>query len=177
TPALVRAETPLIRDTWDRLACSTGDHWRKWRQSPDRSVARLLLLFLLVLFWAYVPTLAMMAERWATDPKYSHGFLVPLFAAVVLWVRRPQHPDVRFGLNWSGLPWFITAALLRLVGAMFYFEWLDTLSLLPALCGLCAMLGGKAALRWAWPAIAFLIFMMPAPFQLEVALAQPLQRV
>jgi len=168
----------LIRDTWDRLAYSTADRWRKLRQSPDGPAATLLLLlFCSVLFWAYAPTLAMMAQRWATDPKYSHGYFVPIFAAIVLWVRRPDYPDIKFELNWGGLPWFITAALLRLTGAMFYLEWLDTLSLLPGLCGLCVMLGGIAALRWAWPAIGFLIFMMPAPFQLEVALAQPLQGV
>lgn len=178
-PAPVIPETtPLIRDTWDCLACTSADYWRKWRQSPDaQAVALLLAGFAAVLYWAYAPTLAMMAERWATDPKYSHGFLVPLFAAVVLWVRRPEHPDVKLELNGGGLPWFAVAALLRLVGAMFYLEWLDTLSLLPALFGVCVLLGGGTAFRWAWPAIAFLIFMMPAPFQLEVALAQPLQRI
>ena len=32
-------------------------------------------------------------------------------------------------------------------------------------------------LRWAGPAIAFLVFMIPWPYRLEVALAHPLQRV
>jgi exosortase len=32
-------------------------------------------------------------------------------------------------------------------------------------------------LRWSWPAIAFLAFMVPLPYRLEVALAHPLQRV
>jgi exosortase len=39
------------------------------------------------------------------------------------------------------------------------------------------LLGGKKALLWAWPAIAFLAFMIPLPFKLQVALANPLQRV
>jgi exosortase len=60
---------------------------------------------------------------------------------------------------------------------MLYLEWLDTLSLLPTLVGLCLLLGGPPALRWAWPSVAFLIFMMPAPYQVEVALARPLQSV
>ena len=30
-------------------------------------------------------------------------------------------------------------------------------------------------LKWAWPAIAFLIFMIPLPWRLEKALGPPLQ--
>src|SRR4051812_15897140 len=31
------------------------------------------------LLWAYWPTLGRMAQTWSTDPRYSHGYLVPLF--------------------------------------------------------------------------------------------------
>jgi exosortase len=133
--------------------------------------------FFLLCGWAYAPTLREMALRWTEDPKYSHGFLVPVFAAIVLWVRRKDHPDVRFGVHAGGLAWLATAGILRLAASGLYLEWLDALSLLPALAGLCSLAGGREALRWAWPAIAFLAFMMPAPYTLEVALAQPLQRV
>ena len=44
------------------------------------------LLFLLIgTHWA---TFGHMADRWTNDPQYSHGFVVPLFALVVLWSRR-----------------------------------------------------------------------------------------
>src|SRR5687768_7615352 len=35
--------------------------------------------------WAFLPTFEFMADKWATDPQYSHGFLVPLFSAYLLW--------------------------------------------------------------------------------------------
>jgi hypothetical protein len=41
-----------------------------------------------VLFWVYAPTLTAVARRWGQDPNYSHGYLVPLFAAFLLWPRR-----------------------------------------------------------------------------------------
>src|SRR5207253_599308 len=37
--------------------------------------------------------------------------------------------------------------------------------------------GGWRALHWARPSLAFLLFMIPLPYRVEVALAQPLQRV
>ncbi len=152
--------------------------WRILHSSAQaRRTVLVLFGFALALLWCYAPTLAAMAERWSNDPKYSHGFLVPVFAAVVLWVRRQDHRGITLRLHGGGLPWLAVAGLLRLASAAFYFEGLDALSLLPALAGVCVLLGGPPALRWAWPSIVFLVFMMPAPYQLEVALAQPLQRV
>ena len=153
-----------------------SDFWQAWRRPTCVRPLLLGTLLALALFWAYGPTLAGLARAWSNDPQYSHGFLVPVFAAVVLWVRRPQHPEVKFELSWWGLPWLLLASALRLTAAAFYHEWLDALSLLPALAGVCVLLGGRPALRWAWPAVLFLVFMMPAPYQFEVALARPLQR-
>src|SRR5207247_9586811 len=42
------------------------------------------------LLWAYWPTLGDLVGRWSNDPRYSHGYLVPPFAAVLLWLRRRQ---------------------------------------------------------------------------------------
>jgi exosortase len=168
----------LVKDSWITLVSSCKDHWRNLWQSPrSRQAAALLAAFTLTLLWAYGPTLTSMVQRWSNDPKYSHGFLVPVFAGVVLWVRRGQHRDIQLQLCAAGLVWLAGAALLRLVSAAIYLEWLDALSLLPALLGVCVLLGGTPALRWVWPAVVFLVFMMPAPYQLEVALAQPLQRM
>jgi len=118
-----------------------------------------------------------MAERWSSDPQYSHGFLVPLFAAVVLWSRRSRLRGARLESSWWGLAFFVPALLLRLVGASMDLEAADAVSLLPALAGLVLLVGGWDLLRWSWPAIAFLGFMVPLPFQLDMALAQPLRRI
>lgn len=129
------------------------------------------------LLWAYAPTLAVMAERWSTDPQYSHGFLVPVFALGILWARRDRLPTQGPVPSWYGLAVLLGGMLLRLVGAYFYFEPLDAFSLLPTLAGLCLLIGGVPALRWCWPALAFLGFMLPLPYQAEMALAHPLRRV
>ncbi len=137
--------------------------------------------------WAYWPTLRDLAGRWSDDPQYSHGYLVPLFALFLLWRRRAMiaafpapHPLSPRGRGW-GTPWglaLLTAAVgVQLAGAYLSIPWLEEISLFPALFGICLLLGGGNAVRWAWPAIAFLLFMIPLPFQVERLLAQPLQRV
>ncbi len=129
------------------------------------------------LLWAYWPTLATMAERWSTDPQYSHGFLVPVFALIVLWARRDRFPRGELTPSWWGVPLLLAGVALRLVGAYLYLEAVDAFSLLPSLAGLCLLVGGLPALRWSWPALAFLGFMLPLPFQVELFLAHPLRRV
>jgi exosortase len=129
------------------------------------------------LLWSYWPLLAETAGRWAQDPQYSHGFLVPVFSAVLLWLRRRQLDGVATGLNWWGLPFLLLGAVLRLAASYTFFDWLGVFSLLPCLAGLAVLFAGWRGLRWAGPAIAFLIFMIPWPYRLEIALAHPLQRV
>ena len=55
-----------------------------------RSLAPLAVLLLLpaaCLAWAFWPTFVDLAQSW-NDPQYSHGYLVPVFAAFLLWTRR-----------------------------------------------------------------------------------------
>ena len=50
-------------------------------------------------------------------------------------------------------------------------------SFVPCLAGLFLMIGGWPTMRWAGPAIAFLVFMFPLPGFLDTNLLQPLQRL
>jgi exosortase len=134
-------------------------------------------LLLAAFLWSYATTLAAMADRWATDPQYSHGFLVPVFALVVLWSRRDLLASVTWQPSFWGLPLLVGGILLRIAAVTRDIEPLDAFSLLPTLFGLVLFVGGKGVLRWSWPAIAFLAFMIPLPFFADQALAHPLRRV
>jgi exosortase len=129
------------------------------------------------LLWACWTTLAALAERWSSDPQYSHGFLVPVFALVVLWCRRDRFPAAKLSPSWVGLPVLLAGLGLWLGGARLYLGPVEAFGLLPILIGLCLLTGGRALLAWCWPALAFLAFMLPLPFQVEGFLAQPLRRM
>jgi exosortase len=129
------------------------------------------------LLWSYWPALAAMARRWTADPQYAHGYLVPVFALVLLWLRRDRLEPAGWRTSFWGVPLLLFAGVMRLAGAVFFYEWMDGLSLLPCLAGVCLLLGGRSALRWAWPAVAFLAFMLPLPWQVETALAGPLRNL
>ena len=146
-----------------------------WLSPPGRALlttGTLLGVFLL----SHWGTFQRMADRWWNEPQYSHGFLVPIFALVVLWSRRRMLERVTWQPAWVGLPLLLVGVGVRGLAAQADIEPLDALALLPTVFGAVLLVGGWSVLAWSWPALAFLAFMMPLPFSIEVALALPLRR-
>lgn len=146
-------------------------------ENPQRFLLIALPLGALALLWAFWPSLLEMAGRWRHDPQYAHGYLVPGFAAALLWLRRDRLAAGRLEPSWWGAPVLAGGIAMRLGGAYFHYVWIDAISILPCLAGLWLLIGGRTAWRWGWPAIAFLAFMVPLPFRLSLMMAGPLQRL
>lgn len=128
------------------------------------------------LVWACWPTLATFVNIWSTNPQYSHGYLVVPFAAFLLWHRRGLFAPDRRGGAWVGVALLAAGCALKLAGGYFAFAWPDRVSVLFLVAGAFGTLGGWAALKWAWPALAFLAFMVPLPGRAETLLSGPLQK-
>lgn len=129
------------------------------------------------LIWAYWPVLGEMARRWSDDSRYSHGYLVPLFAIYLLWLRRELAPTPPPRPQWGGLLLVLLGTALHLAGTRLFVSYVEGVALLPTLAGIVVLVGGWAALRWSWPAIGFLIFMIPLPYRIEMMLGYPLQKL
>ncbi|MEX2286076.1 MAG: exosortase [Planctomycetaceae bacterium] len=142
----------------------------------DRRVIYFLVL-LAGAAWAWWDALVVMGNRWARDPEYSHGYLMPVFACALLWMRRKRLVWRADPGSWWGVGLLVIALALRLAGARFYMEWLDAISLLPALAGICLVAFGWRVFRWALPMVAFLVFMIPLPFRIEQHIQHPLRRL
>src|SRR5262245_17658172 len=127
--------------------------------------------------WTFWPTLTELSQKWFHDPQYSHGILVPFFAGYVLWARRELYRANTPPELVAGFLCLLVAGVCRVASGIFVFTWLDAIAILPCLLGLSLLAGGRSALRWSWPAIAFLFFMIPLPYSVEIALGGPLQRV
>jgi exosortase len=153
------------------------EHPRKPATSNSRHDRLLVTVLCLVGLWAYWPTLLGLARRWSEDPQYSHGYIIPAIALLLLWHRRRSFPARGGYIWWWGLIPFLGGAGLRPAAAWLGIDWIDAVSLLLSLAGVCAFVGGPPLLRWAWPAGVLMCFMLPLPYRAEVALAQPLQRI
>lgn len=133
---------------------------------------------LVALGFAYARLLRDCYQAWL-KPDYSHGFLVPLFSAYLIYRWWPEAPrNIRWPNSW-GLAFLAGGLGLFLAAGMTNYgkEWLQGLSLVINLCGVVVLLGGWSSLKWSWPAIAFLLFMFPLPFKVEHMLGWYLQKV
>jgi exosortase len=143
-------------------------------QRQQRLYWQILGVLTVVLVYAYWNSLVRVSQVWS-GPQYSHGYLIPLFAAALLWVRREPFRQVPGWHRWVGVALIATALGLRLFGAITTIFTFDTISFIPCLIGIFVLVGGLPTLRWAAPAIAFLVFMYPLPRFLEEDLSHELQ--
>lgn len=130
-----------------------------------------------IFVFTYAGALRMMVGIWLREPDYGHGFFVPLFALALLWLRRDMMDPLPRRGSWWAVPVFALWAGVRLFSAYYYYLTLDPASIVLFFAGLTLALGGWRAMRWAWPAILFLIFMVPMPIVAATALRHPLQRI
>lgn len=144
-------------------------------QKHGRQAAIALLVLCLCTLALYGRTLVELEYLWRTEADYSHGYLVPFLSLVLLYSRRETFPGLDQRLHWSGIGLLLLAVLMRTVGHLFFVEFLEGWSLVPWLAGCFALLVGPRSLWWAMPAIAFLAFMVPLPYQIENLLSWKLQ--
>lgn len=138
----------------------------------------LVVLLAAGLIWSYWSTFTVLRDRWSADPLYAHGFLVPLVAMGILWWRKDLLKNAVFEPSLLlGLPMLAIGIGLRLAAARLYLEWFDGLSFVPCVAGAVLLLGGKPLFNAVWPAVAYLVFMVPLPFQLESVASGPLQAI
>jgi exosortase len=131
---------------------------------------------LLAIAWCYWNTLTHVARHW-DDPKYSHGYLVPLFTAVLVWMRREPWGNVTNPARWAGVGMIAFGLLCRLILTRLSSVVPEMYTLLPCVMGAFLVVGGWATLRWAGPAVLFLFFMFPLPSVIDYSLLSYLQSV
>lgn len=126
-------------------------------------------------FYLYYPVLVDLVSQWRADENYSHGFLIPLVSAYLIWQRRErlQHILVK-GSAW-GYPVLLAGLILLIVSQAGLFGYPARFSLLVVFTGLTLFLGGPKVLRVVAFPLAYLLFMIPLPAPALNQIAFPLQ--
>ena len=148
---------------------------RHVRPSVFLSAAALGVLIVAI----YFDVLRHLILRWSHEADYSHGFLVPIFSAWLLWQRRPMIASVGATVRgrWLGLVLLVSSAAIRAVNIYFNLPLVEPVALIVCLAGVAGLIGGFPALRWTWPSILFLFFMIPLPGVVASQLSGPLQHL
>ncbi len=147
-------------------------------QLPQQRTALVTIVALTaMLVYSYLPGLTNAYVSWA-NPQYAHGWIVPLFAAALLfWWRQPISFPVPISARLVGLALLLAGFAMRLFAARFRIITIDMYTFVPAVMGVFILVGGWSVLRWSWAPLAFLIFMFPLPDEATRYLLGPLQTI
>lgn len=145
--------------------------------SPSRTPVSFWQLGVLsaLLLWLYFPTLFRLVGQWWTDPNFSHGFFVPLFATFILWQERSRLERLRPRPSWWGVAFLVIGLGTLVVGQMGAELFLSRFSLLIVLAGLIVFFLGWNFLRALLFPWAILLLMIPIPSLIFNQIAFPLQ--
>ena len=144
-----------------------------------------LVLALAALFLLNWGVFVWMSSVWSNNADYSHGYLVPLFAAYILWSNRrnirqanneKRNTQTNSGLL-LGVGFMGCGLLMRLAGIYMRLPTLEGVSLVPFVLGILSIIYGRPAARWGAPAVLFLLFMVPLPSFLSGQLSGLLQSI
>lgn len=126
----------------------------------------------------YVPIYWAAAHgSWQSD-EYGHGPILLVIAAWLFWRIRPRLLDTPARpmpmLGWALL---ITGLLLYTLGRILYVPSAEFLSQAIVIAGLLLLVKGPLALRVAWFAVVYLLFLVPLPGVLVDGLTLPLKQL
>lgn len=133
-----------------------------------------LVLVLCILFAGFLSDLV---SRWAVEPQYSHGFVIPFMAVGLAWFRRDKLTPGTARSHAGGLLLIVIGVILHINARYFYLEPADGAGLLCCIAGIILLVWGSRLTLAVWPAILFLGFMFPLPFRMEQMLSVPLQQL
>ncbi len=151
-----------------------------WLEKNSDQIVPLAVLagLLLLLVGVYWNSLDSRGAMWFWDnPKYSHGWLVPIFTVILLWMRFEPFGDVSQAARLTGVAMLAASLGLRLYMTYYNHRVPEMYTFVPAVASVFLIVGGWKTIRWAWPAVGFLIFMFPLPGVLDGGLLGPLQRL
>ena len=126
---------------------------------------------------AFAPALVRTGHTWIENPEYSHGILMPLVAAWLLFERRRDILRLTGGTSVWAIPILIVCFLAMLLGRFDFLTSLSAFAFVAALGALILAFAGWRGVAVFLPALIVLLLACPLPGRLQQAITLPLKEV
>ncbi|NYF90942.1 exosortase/archaeosortase family protein [Tunturiibacter empetritectus] len=147
--------------------------------SPSGASARLgwisyasIVLLIVVLYYRVAIKLV---YDWFTLPDYSHGFLVPFFAAFLIWDKRKVLQTIPIRQSWFGVPLVVFSIAVLILGVYGVELFTSRMSFIFLMTGLIWTFFGWAMVRALRFPLLVLVLAIPFPAILFNQITFPLQ--
>ena len=149
---------------------------------PAQIRAAIIAAAFIATFWNlldFIPPLGTLVHAWVHEADWSHGPLIPVFSAYLVYARWDRVRKCRAANTWVGL----VILLLGLVGYLWSltgtlpFGFAKPLCMMMTLLGVIVFLCGLPVLYYIWLPWLFLFFAIPIPQRMYFALTNPLRKL
>ncbi len=128
-----------------------------------RDHQRELLVFVFLLA-AFFPTMLWMWDRWFADNSYySHGILIPVISAFLIWKKRAVLKKIPVKPSHWGFELFSAGVILYWASAILHVYFTSGFAMIIILAGLILYFYGERTLKEIRFPVLFLAFMVPMP--------------
>ena len=156
-----------------------ADRTPKDKLAPPNAIyiGLIVSVSVLVAFVVFSESLLELTHRWIKQEEYSHGFLIPVIVAWLLWTRRDALVASIGRPSWTGPVLILLAAVMHIIGKLSALFVLSQVGFIVALIGIALGLGGYSLLKVIFVPIIFLIFAIPLPYFIDAVLSYRLQLI
>jgi exosortase len=144
-------------------------------RSRNGQVALGSMVICLLVAAIYYQVLGKLVTDWWQIPDFSHGFLVPIFSAYLIWEKRSVLLTTRIAPAWSGVAVIALGLVVLLLGTYGSELFLSRVSLVIVLTGLVLCFGGTQLLKELRFALLILLLAIPVPAIVFNQITFPLQ--
>lgn len=150
--------------------------------TPAMVRAALLAAAIIAVFWNlldFIPPLGSLTYAWVNEEDWSHGPIIPLFSAYLVYSRWNQIRGCPVKYTWAGLPVLVAGILLYAwqIFGLLPFAYARDAALLLTILGVIIFMCGLPVMRYAWLPWAYLFFAIPIPKRYYLLLTDPLRRL
>jgi exosortase len=163
TPDLVVKEADSSLPQGNTLSIASRYAWL-----PYAGIALLLVVL-------YHRVAVKLVYDWYTIPDYSHGFLVPFFAAFLVWDKRKVLKTTPIKQTWSGIVLIVFSIMVLILGVYGVELFTARMSFIFLLTGLIATFFGWGMVRALRFPLLVLVLAIPFPAILFNRITFPLQ--
>jgi len=121
--------------------------------------------------------LAYLVQTWISDAGWSHGFVVPLISMFFIYIKWDVLRQLQPVGSMAGLAVIVVAVCGQVLFRATGLEHMSCLSIPLLLLGVCLFVFGWEYMKVLWLPISFLIFALPPPSTVYVAMTTPMQQI
>lgn len=123
-----------------------------------------IIIFLTIIGIFYYNTFVWLIESWLNNIYYSHGFLILIISAYLIYRTRKELINIEKKQSQTGLILFITGLIIQNVATLFTIRFLSGLSLIIVIFGTVLYLFGWEFTKKVSFPISLLLLAIPIPF-------------